>query len=255
MSVKNIEVISMDVRAQLRRLIIEKPKARYLATPIISCHIECGKVYTILGEAVRTGKIDITAIETDLENQVKSQYLDQLPSDVGDVKHDIVGLSNGVRVNVLHKKPEETDYTQVLSYDFVQPMDLGDIANLIVDGVKKIGYDKFADWINRLTTGDVDKIFELSAMGFKDFILEGGVSPRRLVAQISQEAGLGAVDRSEYINALKSGVIPESGSPEDSTWVKRIEAKKDKWASKFKLITAVAEDFAVKTAIAILQRL
>jgi hypothetical protein len=68
---------------------------------------------------------------------------------------------------------------------------------------KNIAYARWTRYIQGLTPGVVDKIFEAAKQGYQDFMSEGAVGPRKAMAILKHSLRLDAVDRQFYINQVQ----------------------------------------------------
>jgi len=177
------KLIPPGKRYELRILLLQKPHARYIAPTAQAIGNYIGGIFGALSYANRKGFTLPTAQEQQLE-QVAKQYVENALSAIGITVNFDVAQTAGTPLNV---NTNVTKGGQSASFTFTfTPINVSFRPNR--DEMKQLAIVRYERYIKALTDGDVQKIFELAALGYDQFLT--GDSPAEVKAKLKHRMAM-----------------------------------------------------------------
>jgi len=191
---------SVDVRYFIKSLVIKNPDVEVIVPALQAIGNEIGAAFAVVSLALQTGR-DVTPYLNDYVSAIKAGA-DRRAQKLG-IKHEFtVSATIGAPLSVTTRVEASG---RSASFGFTFGKVDADFSDEFVQGLG-IGKERWAAYVNALTTTDIDRIFTLAAEGYNAF-LEGQsakIVAAKLKHRIAMEAAKGRAV--EVINAMKNAV-------------------------------------------------
>jgi len=152
-------------RYELEVLVLQKPQGRYIAPTAQAVGNYVGGIFAALSFANRRGYTLPTAQETQLENVAK-QYAEQALDLLGITVNFDATQTAGSPLSLSTQVQKGTSSTS-FTFTFA-PVAISFRPNH--NEMKALAVTRYQRYIQALTDGDVQKIFDLAAMGYQQFL-------------------------------------------------------------------------------------